>query len=94
MVGVPYILFESPEQIWGTQGQEGLRRKLCDIGKSKLIACHYADARDNVDKTLDYTMQALSEVEAGNYSNLMAFNVYPEARSSMERQSKLSLIGA
>ena len=30
VMGVPYLLFESPDQIWG-QGQEGYRRNLCDL---------------------------------------------------------------
>jgi len=70
MMGVPYILFESPEQIWG-QGQEGYRRNLCDFGPSKLVISHYLNVYENNDKGLEITKQAIEELEVDNYKDII-----------------------
>ena len=69
MMSVPYILAESPDQIWGN-GQEGYRRNLCDFGPSKLIVSHYLNAFNNNDGFLKVVEQAISEVESGKYDDL------------------------
>jgi hypothetical protein len=71
MVGTPYILFESPEQIYG-RGQEGFRRKLCDFGSSKLVVAHYKDIYENNQKGLDLSKQAIEEVCLGNFDDIFA----------------------
>lgn len=62
MAGVPYLLFESPDQIYGF-GQEGLRRLLCDFVPSKLVVTHYKDMRENLPKCLQLTKQAILEMD-------------------------------
>jgi hypothetical protein len=69
IMGVPYILAESPDQIWGN-GQEGYRRNLCDFGPSKLIVSHYLNAFNNNDGFLEVVEQAIGEVESGKYDDL------------------------
>jgi len=69
MMGTPYLLFESPDQIWG-QGQEGYRRKLCDFGPSKLVISHYKNTYEDNDAGLALTRQAIEEIQAGNFKEL------------------------
>jgi hypothetical protein len=70
MMGIPYLLFESPDQLWG-RGQEGYRRKLCDFGKNKLVAAHYRDVCEHQDKAIDLVCEALRQMQTGDYSDLM-----------------------
>ena len=91
ILGVPYLLFESPEQIWGNSGQEGYRRKLCDFGPSKLSVNHFELVRDNPDKALEVINRCIDQMEEGNFeddfglleSGFMAQNMkqYKESRS-------------
>ena len=69
MMGVPYILAESPDQIWGN-GQEGYRRNLCDFGPSKLIVSHYLNAYNDNEAFLNVVKQAILEVEKGKYDDV------------------------
>jgi hypothetical protein len=69
MMGVPYILAESPDQIWG-QGQEGYRRNLCDFGPSKLIVSHFVNALDDNKGFLSLVERAIVELEVGNYEDV------------------------
>ena len=69
MVGTPYILFESPDQIYGS-GQEGYRRYLCDFAPNKLIIAHYRSMYENNDKCLKLTEQAIRETEFFNFNDI------------------------
>jgi len=70
LMGVPYLLFESPDQIWGN-GQEGIRRNLCDFGKRKLSINHYLNVyRDNA-SGLKIVEECIGEMESGNYEDHM-----------------------
>jgi hypothetical protein len=68
MMGVPYLLFESPEQIWG-QGQEGIRRNLCDFGPRKLSINHYLNVYQDNAKGLEIVKNCISEMERGNFED-------------------------
>lgn len=74
LAGIPYILFESPDQIWGAKtggvGQEGIRRILCDFSPNKLVIRHYLEGVEKLDQTMDLTLQAIDEVELGNYEDI------------------------
>jgi hypothetical protein len=70
LMGVPYLLFESPDQIWGN-GQEGIRRNLCDFGNRKLSINHYLNVyRDNA-SGLKVVEECIGEMESGNYEDHM-----------------------
>ena len=71
MIGVPYILFESPDQIWGKKGQEGIRRNLCDLGPRKLAANHFLDVYRNNEEGLSIVKQCIEELNAGNYEDII-----------------------
>lgn len=70
LVRTPYLLFESSDQIWGN-GQEGIRRRLCDFGKTKLVVAHYKNIYDNNVKGLDLVRQAVQEMEIDNYNDIV-----------------------
>lgn len=70
MAGVPYLLFESPDQIWGA-GHEGYRRKLCDFGPNKLVAAHFRDVCENPDKALDTMAESIQQMQSGNHSDVI-----------------------
>jgi hypothetical protein len=70
LVGTPYLLFESPEQIWGV-GQEGIRLNLCTKGKRKLVLAHYLNVLNRQAEAVDVVEKAVREMEAGNYDDLM-----------------------
>jgi hypothetical protein len=68
MMGVPYLLFESPDQIWG-RGQEGYRRNLCDFGPRKLSVNHFWSVYEDNDAALEVVKQCINEMEEGNYED-------------------------
>jgi hypothetical protein len=68
MMGTPYLLFESPDQIWG-RGQEGYRRNLCDFGPRKLSINHFWNVYEDNDGALDAVKQCIGEMEEGNYED-------------------------
>jgi hypothetical protein len=68
MMGVPYLLFESPEQIWG-QGQEGIRRNLCDFGPRKLSINHYLNVYQDNAKGLEIVKKCIEEMELGDFED-------------------------
>lgn len=70
LMGVPYLLFESPDQIWGA-GQEGIRRNLCDFGPRKLSINHFLNVYNDNSAGLDVVSQCLDEMAVGNYADHM-----------------------
>lgn len=71
MIGVPYILFESPDQIWGKKGQEGIRRNLCDMGRRKLSVNHFLNVYDNNEQGLEVVKKCIEEIRSGNYEDMI-----------------------
>lgn len=67
IMGIPYILFESPDQIYGN-GQEGYRRKLCDMGPSKLVVSHYKNVYEKNEDALKIVEETIKEVENNDFS--------------------------
>lgn len=70
LMGVPYLLFESPDQIWGC-GQEGIRRNLCDFGKRKLSINHYLNVYQDNAAGLRVVGDCIGEMESGNWDDHM-----------------------
>jgi hypothetical protein len=69
MMGIPYLLFESPDQIWG-HGQEGYRRNLCDLGPRKLAVCHFRNVYEDNDEGIRVVDRCINEMERGNYEDV------------------------
>jgi hypothetical protein len=84
LVGTPYILFESPDQIYGA-GQEGYRMNLCTKGEKKLVLAHYLSVMENPRLALDTVRQAVLEVEEGNYSDMIGLVENKEYTSIVQK---------
>lgn len=69
MMGTPYLLFESPDQIWGS-GQEGYRRNLCDFGPRKLCVSHFWSVFEKNDEAIELVRRCVNEMDAGNYEDV------------------------
>lgn len=67
IMGTPYILFESPDQIWG-RGQEGYRINLCSFGPKKLAVCHYQNVFNDNAASIELVERCIDELEAGDES--------------------------
>lgn len=70
IMGVPYLLFESPDQIFGA-GQEGFRRNLCDFGPRKLAINHFLSVLSDQDAGLGIVRRCIREMERGNYEDVI-----------------------
>jgi len=76
MMGVPFLLFESPEQIYvsysGIMGaQEGKRLELATFGPKKVVLAHYRSVLNDNDTALNLVRQAVEEMQAGNYGEIV-----------------------
>lgn len=71
LVGVPYIIFESPDQIWGA-GQEGIRLNLCTKGQQKkLVIAHFKKIAADHEHGLKLVQQAVLEIQCHNYNDII-----------------------
>lgn len=83
MMDVPWILFESPDQIVGA-GQEGKRIALTtDFNKKKIILSQYVSALENQDKALNLVDQAIEEINAENWNDIIGLVDQPEIIKAM-----------
>jgi hypothetical protein len=88
MMGVPWILFESPDQIVGN-GQEGLRIALTsDYNKKKLVLSQYFNVMENEDKALLLVDQAIQEMYSDNWEDIIGLVDQPELIKSMLSKQK------
>jgi predicted RNA-binding Zn-ribbon protein involved in translation (DUF1610 family) len=74
LMGVPFLLFESPEQIYCSghlPGQEGRRLELTTFGKKKVCIAHYLDSVKEEKKLLFYTREAILQMQDGNFSDMI-----------------------
>jgi len=87
LVGTPWLLFESPDQIWGI-GQEGIRLNLCTKGKGKLVLAHFVNVAQDQAKAVDVVERAVREMEAGNYDDLIGMCESDYVVEDMRRQNQ------
>ena len=87
IMGVPYLLFESPDQIWG-RGQEGLRRNLCDFGPRKLSINHYLSVYNDNNSALKIVKECIEEMNSGNYDDHVGMVEDKESVIKMRRENK------
>jgi len=71
MMGTPWILFETPDQIVGN-GQEGKRIALTtDLDKKKLVLSQFMSALEDQDGTLSLVRRAVEELVDGNWKDVL-----------------------
>jgi hypothetical protein len=92
LMGVPYIIFESPDQIWGG-GQEGYRLNLLkDLTSKKMVICHYTNVLNDHKTALEYSERAIKELEEGNFEDIIGM-VESKAYTNFIRESNRKRIG-
>jgi hypothetical protein len=72
MMGVPFLLFESPEQICVSysglcSAQEGKRLELTSFGPKKVVLSHFYNVYHDHKTALEIIEQAVKEMKEGNY---------------------------
>lgn len=92
MMGIPYLLFESPDQIFGT-GQEGFRRNLCDFGPRKLCISHYLNVFNDHDAAIKVVKKCIEEMKKNNWEDTMGLLESIEVVENL-RSDNLTRIGA
>lgn len=70
MVGTPYLLFESPDQIFGN-GQEGYRLQLTTFGLRKIVLADFLQVYNNMPAALDLTSRAVEEMKCNNWRDII-----------------------
>lgn len=90
MVGTPFLLFESPDQLFGN-GQEGYRLALCTRGPKKLVMCHYLKVYNDNDGAIKLIETCINEMQEGNWTDKIGM-VEESHVVSMMRKQKLSML--
>jgi hypothetical protein len=70
IVGTPFLLFESPDQLFGN-GQEAYRMALTTIGKKKLVLSHYLNVYNDNDSAIDLVEDCIKEMENGDWKDVI-----------------------
>lgn len=70
LMGVPYIIFESPDQLYGI-GQEGMRMNLCTKGDKKVVISHFRSIFEDNTAGLSLVKQAVKEMADGNFQDII-----------------------
>lgn len=76
IMGVPFLLFESPEQIYASasglmSAQEGKRLELCSFGNKKIVLAHYNNVFEDNDAGIDLVKRAVVEMQGGNWEDII-----------------------
>lgn len=77
IMGVPFILFESPEQLYPYNferqncGQEGKRLDLTTFGNRKVVVCDFKTLAANEDKGIALLEKAIDELEQGDTNDII-----------------------
>lgn len=73
MVGTPFLLFESPDQIYSYPtklGQEGKRIELSTFGEKKLCIADYELCYNDLPQTLHLAEKCIEDMEQGDFSDV------------------------
>lgn len=70
LVGTPFIIFESPDQIWGG-GQEGYRLHLTSKGPKKLVVAHFRSVAADYTKAMKVVENAVIDIRRDDYSTII-----------------------
>jgi ADP-heptose:LPS heptosyltransferase len=75
MMGIPFIIVESPDQIYQYRdqkpGQEGLRLELSSFGPKKIVISHFLSFFENHEAGLSVIGQSIDEMQQDNYEDLI-----------------------
>lgn len=93
MMGVPFILFESPEQIYvsysGLMGaQEGKRLELTSFGPKKVVLAHYMNVLHQPQKAIELVDRAITEMKEGNYEEILGMVEDQQFAAQLQQEHK------
>ena len=74
MMGTPFLLFESPEQIYSSAnrgGQEGCRLELASFGPKKLCISHFNTVCENPDGALELVEECVEQMKNNDFSDVI-----------------------
>lgn len=77
MVGTPWLLFETPDQIYAKQ--EGVRQAISTFGKKKLCLSDFKKVYDNPKEALALFEKCVKEMEEENYEDVIGMVENEEA---------------
>lgn len=89
LMGVPYILFESPEQIYCSgynPGQEGKRLELTTFGPRKVVLSHYLNSLADLNLTLEFVAKAIEELKTGNTEDMIGLVENLESTTMLKQE--------
>jgi hypothetical protein len=92
LMGTPYIIFESPDQIYG-KGHEGMRLALCTRGKRKLVISHFYNVYDDNENGLKLVGKAISEMRQGNWEDIIGLVDVPQVVNDMRAENMVRICG-
>ena len=92
LVGTPFLIFESPNQLFG-QGQEAYRMALTTNGKKKLVLSNFLNVYNNNDGGINLTGSAIKEMEQGNWGDIIGMVDDKEVVSGLRQQNLYRLAG-
>lgn len=70
MVETPYLLFESPDQLFGN-GQEGYRLQLTTFGNRKIVLSDFLNVYNDNDSAINLAEQAILEMKQNNWRDVI-----------------------
>jgi len=93
IMGIPYLLFESPDQLYGT-GQEAYRLGLCTLGQKKLCLSHYLNVFNDNDKAIELVKLCIKQMQQGDWSDVIGMVDEPAAVQGMRLMNQHRFGGA
>jgi hypothetical protein len=91
LMGTPYILFESPDQLFGS-GQESYRLSLVTNGKAKIVLAHFLNVYNDNECGLRLAEKAIREIWKENWDVMVGAMDSPEISYDMVQKNKKRLI--
>lgn len=86
MVDTPYLIVESPDQVYG-QGQEAFRMGLTTFGRKKLVLANYLKVFENQKEAIEMVSEGITEMEMGNWKDKIGMVECPEIIEGLREQS-------
>jgi len=92
IVETPYLVFESPDQLFG-QGQEAYRMALTTSSKKKLVLCHFLKVYNDNDSAFDLVESCIKEMQQGNWEDVVGMVDEPDIVKVIREQNLHRLAG-
>lgn len=91
MMGTPFIIFESPEQIYASfsglmAAQEGKRLELTSFGPKKVVLSHFHSVLENQDAAIDLVSKAINEMNAENWNDILGLVEDPDFSTGLKNE--------